>query len=376
MPKYIKFSQGTLRTLLIIFTILFYTTIFIYTITSVPSVKATSSIKKKNLEISNTAIISDLSTTTNLNDTIRQPPDNYLITNQKECLKSRNFLSCLKYRASKFIWSLATNRYKYFDSSNSRSLININKNNYNDENFNDDDDNDDDDDLSTGRNEKTYNNSIVNKKNFQMKFVYLNTPSDLELFEETRTFQGDGEISKAVKFVKRAIQTFVQHHGLQVSLDSLGGFQVSRGGKNFITEYRGHKKTRKKLKWLILFPLIILGKIASLKMSMVVLMFTVIGAQLALAGGFAFIIYWLKHTYLCKINPKWAENVSGPTWDEEKGHFRRSFNGRTYLSPKDYSSFGYPGSDSSSPFVLGNKDWASSKAYNAYNYLDTISRPI
>ncbi|XP_055380317.1 uncharacterized protein LOC129611253 isoform X5 [Condylostylus longicornis] len=361
MPKYIKFSQGTLRTLLIIFTILFYTTIFIYTITSVPSVKATSSIKKKNLEISNTAIISDLSTTTNLNDTIRQPPDNYLITNQKECLKSRNFLSCLKYRASKFIWSLATNRYKYFDSSNSRSLININKNNYNDENFNDDDDNDDDDDLSTGRNEKTYNNSIVNKKNFQMKFVYLNTPSDLELFEETRTFQGDGEISKAVKFVKRAIQTFVQHHGLQVSLDSLGGFQVSRGGKNFITgRGHNHKEVKKRLKFAILLPIIILIKLFHFKLTVIPLLFLMNGLNLLLIAGGTYILYYLKHHTICKIKPHLLESHSH-VWNEV---------------PSDYSSFGYPGSDSSSPFVLGNKDWASSKAYNAYNYLDTISRPI
>lgn len=56
-----------------------------------------------------------------------QHPDEYVAIHQKRCLQDRNFASCLKYRMSKMIWKLATNRLGFFAQQYDRAARNINK---------------------------------------------------------------------------------------------------------------------------------------------------------------------------------------------------------------------------------------------------------
>lgn len=394
MSRFLKFFPKIFRTFTLVTLSLLYATVLFYTVSIVPSTAATLGVfsAPSNFinESSSTALKEYRPNIKSNKSVARQPTDTYLMTNQRDCFKSRTLFACVKYRAAKFVWSLATNQYNYFDSSNSNSYIDVSQgdNNQNDDidDENDDGDGDSDNDDDYVENNKSISNrrnfsnvtAAVDRKNFQMKFVYLNSPSDLELFEETRTFQGDGEISKAVKFVKRAVQTFFQNHGLQVSLNSLGGFQVSRGGKNYITgelerqyysdylyrrhKRRGHHKNMKKrLKFAILLPIIILLKLFHLKLTVIPLLFFMNSLNILLIAGGTYILYYLKHHTVCKIKPHLSETHSH-VWDS---------------LPPDYSSFAYPhGAEVSGPYGLTSKDWASSKAYNAYNYLDTISRPI
>ena len=42
-------------------------------------------------------------------------------------------------------------------------------------------------------------------------------------------FKGDNEITKIVKFVKRAAETFGQNHGIQLTLTSDSGARITTG---------------------------------------------------------------------------------------------------------------------------------------------------
>lgn len=48
--------------------------------------------------------------------------DEYLDRNQRLCFQKRSLLSCIKYKTSKIIWMLATNRLGYFPNEYSRAL--------------------------------------------------------------------------------------------------------------------------------------------------------------------------------------------------------------------------------------------------------------
>lgn len=48
--------------------------------------------------------------------------DDYVMRNQKQCFESRSLVSCIKYKASKIIWKLATNGVGYFPKEYGREL--------------------------------------------------------------------------------------------------------------------------------------------------------------------------------------------------------------------------------------------------------------
>lgn len=48
--------------------------------------------------------------------------DEYVARNQKQCVESRSLVSCIKYKASKIIWKLATNSMGYFPNEYGREL--------------------------------------------------------------------------------------------------------------------------------------------------------------------------------------------------------------------------------------------------------------
>lgn len=48
--------------------------------------------------------------------------DVYIARNQRECFETRNLVSCIKYKASKLVWKLATNGMGFFPNEYEREL--------------------------------------------------------------------------------------------------------------------------------------------------------------------------------------------------------------------------------------------------------------
>ena len=48
--------------------------------------------------------------------------DEYIIQNQRKCMETRQLVSCIKYKASRLIWKLATNSLGYFPNEYARGL--------------------------------------------------------------------------------------------------------------------------------------------------------------------------------------------------------------------------------------------------------------
>lgn len=48
--------------------------------------------------------------------------DVYIARNQRQCFETRNLMSCIKYKASKLIWKLATNGMGFFPNEHERAL--------------------------------------------------------------------------------------------------------------------------------------------------------------------------------------------------------------------------------------------------------------
>ncbi|KAH8382488.1 hypothetical protein KR009_003760 [Drosophila setifemur] len=254
--------------------------------------------------------------------------DAYIARNQKQCFETRSLVSCIKYKASKMIWKLATNSLGFFPSE--------------------------------------YGREMPGDKGRWLRLVQVGEPAeDVVVFNDAKSLEGDSELTLILKFLKRAVETFGRNHALQLALSSETGARV-------IDESEARLK-KKKRKWLILLPLIILLKIAHLKMTIISLLFPVVGMNLLLVGGVGWLIHYLKYKTMCKIHPHLVQTHS---------HVYES-------DPSDYSSFvGSSVSNSYSPYSSGSginheiggntysKDWAQSKAYNGYNYLDTISKRI
>ncbi|EDV43733.1 uncharacterized protein Dana_GF16371 [Drosophila ananassae] len=255
--------------------------------------------------------------------------DAYIARNQKQCFDTRSLVSCIKYKASKLIWKLATNSLGFFPNE--------------------------------------YGRELPGDKNRWLRMVQLGEPAnEVVVFNDAKSLEGDSELTLILKFLKRAVETFGRNHALQLTLSSETGARV-------LDESEARLKKKKK-KWLILLPLIILMKIAHLKMTLVGLLMPVLGMNLLLVGGVGWLIHYLKYKTMCKIHPHLVQTHS---------HVYES-------DPSDYSSFvgssfsnSYPpySSGSGSPHEVGggnsySKDWATSKAYHGYNYLDTISKRI
>ncbi|XP_062124941.1 uncharacterized protein LOC133838033 [Drosophila sulfurigaster albostrigata] len=247
--------------------------------------------------------------------------DVYIARNQRECFETRNLVSCIKYKASKLIWKLATNGMGFFPNEYEREL----------------------------------------DKPRWLRLVQLGEPAeDIMIFNDAKSLEGDSELMRTFKFLKRSVETFGRNHGVQLVLPKETGARVLDE-----SESRG---ARKKKKWLILLPLIILMKIAHLKMTVVTLLLGVLGMNILLVGGTGWLIHYLKYKTMCKIHPHLVQTHSH-VYDSD---------------PADYSQFlGSSFSNSYNPSsaheVNANgysKDWATSKAYNGYNYLDTISKRI
>ncbi|KAL7729419.1 hypothetical protein ACLKA6_008982 [Drosophila palustris] len=247
--------------------------------------------------------------------------DVYIARNQKECFETRNLVSCIKYKASKLIWKLATNGMGFFPNEYERSL----------------------------------------EKPRWLRLVQLGEPADdIVVFNDAKSLDGDNEFMRIFKFLKRSVETFGRNHGIQLALPKETGARVMDE-----TEPRLH---RKKKKLLIILPLIILMKIAHLKMTLVTLMLGVLGMNVLLVGGTGWLIHYLKYKTLCKIHPHLVQSHSH-VYDSDPSDYSQflgsSFsNNYNPSSPHEVNVNGY------------SKDWATSKAYNGYNYLDTISKRI
>uniref|UniRef100_A0A034UX95 Uncharacterized protein n=1 Tax=Bactrocera dorsalis TaxID=27457 RepID=A0A034UX95_BACDO len=256
-------------------------------------------------------------------DNVIPHSDEYLERNQRLCFEKRSFLSCIKYRASKIVWMLATNKLGYFPNEYSRALVGDQR---------------------------------------RVRVIQLGEPADIMVFHDARSLQGDSEFVSIAKFLKRAAETFSRNHAVQVKLSSETGARIVD------SEIDGRSRhDRKRRKWLVILPLIILLKIAHLKMSVVTLLLGVLGLNVLLVGGMGWLIHYLKFKTLCKIHPHLVQSHSH-VYDSD---------------PADYSSFigsSFPGSYYSGAgggiHEVGGKDWATSKAYNGGNYLDTISKRL
>ncbi|XP_070063559.1 uncharacterized protein Osi1 isoform X1 [Drosophila virilis] len=252
--------------------------------------------------------------------------DVYIARNQRECFETRNLVSCIKYKATKLIWKLATNGMGFFPNE--------------------------------------YERSLGEQKPRWLRLVQLGEPADeIVVFNNAKSLAGDSELVNIFKFLQRAVETFGRNHGLQLALPKETGARVLDEA-----ESRGH---RKKKKWLIILPLIILMKIAHLKMTLVTLLLGVLGMNVLLVGGTGWLIHYLKYKTLCKIHPHLVQSHSH-VYDSD---------------PSDYSQFlgssysnGFAGYSPSSPHEVNangySKDWATSKAYHGHNYLDTISKRV
>ncbi|XP_013105769.2 uncharacterized protein LOC106085871 [Stomoxys calcitrans] len=252
--------------------------------------------------------------------------DAYVLRNQKQCLQSRNLVSCIKYKTSKIVWKLATNSLGYFPKEFGREL---------------------------------------SEDKRRIRLVQLSEPANFVVFSDARSFDGDNELTAITKFLKRSLEYFGRNHAIQMTITSDSGVRVTSNEM----EPRLHKK--KQRKWMILLPLIILMKIAHLKMTLVGLILGVLALNILIVGGGGWLIHYLKFKTLCKIHPQLVQHHSH-VYDSD---------------PADYSQFvgssfpnSYHGSSGSNPHEAGgqyySKDWSTSKAYEGYSFLDSISKRI
>ncbi|XP_037730770.1 uncharacterized protein LOC119561019 [Drosophila subpulchrella] len=251
--------------------------------------------------------------------------DPFIARNQRQCFETRSLVACIKYKASKLVWKLATNSLGFFPSEYGRDLA-----------------------ADKGR---------------WLRLVQLGEPADeVVVFNDAKSLEGDSELTLVLKFLKRAVETFGRNHGLQLRLNGESGARV--------LEESEARLGRKKKKWLVILPLIILLKIAHLKMALVSMLTVVLGMNVLLVGGVGWLIHYLKYKTMCKIHPHLVQTHS---------HVYES-------EPSDYSQF--VGSSSYNPYSSGSganhelgansfsKDWATSKAYHGHNHLDTISKRL
>ncbi|XP_061395223.1 uncharacterized protein LOC133330832 [Musca vetustissima] len=253
--------------------------------------------------------------------------DAYVVKNQKQCLETRSIVSCIKYKASKIVWKLATNSLGYFPQQNSREMADR-----------------------------------------RISFVQLEEPSDISFFGDVRSFDGDNEMNAIVKFVKRAVEYFGQNHAIQLTVSSETGARIISSDM----EPRRIIK-RKTRKWMILLPLIILMKITHLKMTLVGLILGVLALNILIVGGGGWLIHYLKFKTLCKIHPQLVHHHSH-AYDSDPADYS-AFVGSTFPGTSHGSSVNTNTHEILNPYYY-SKDWSTSKAYQGYNYLDTISKRI
>ncbi|XP_073820534.1 osiris 1 [Musca autumnalis] len=256
--------------------------------------------------------------------------DAYLVRNQKQCLETRSIVSCIKYKASKIVWKLASNSLGYFPRQNSREM---------------------------------------SEDKRRISFVQLEEPSDISFFGDVRSYEDDNEMNAFVKFLKRAVEYFGQNHAIQVTVSSDSGARIITSDK----EPRRIIKRKARKTWMILLPLIILMKITHLKMTLVALILGVLALNILIVGGGGWLIHYLKFKTLCKIHPQLVHHHSH-AYDSDPADYTQ-FVGSTFPGTSHGSSLSSNAHEILNPYYF-SKDWSTSKAYRGYNYLDTISKRI
>uniref|UniRef100_A0A1A9W5L2 Uncharacterized protein n=1 Tax=Glossina brevipalpis TaxID=37001 RepID=A0A1A9W5L2_9MUSC len=202
-----------------------------------------------------------------------------------------------------------------------------------------------------------------------LKFCYFPLPLPID----------DNELIGLIKFIKRAAEIFGQKHGLQFVISSDSGIRII---DTELDEEEGRgRHEKKKHKWLVILPMIILMKIAYLKMTVVGLLLGVLALNVVIIGGMGWLIHYLKHKTLCKIHPKFVQHHLHTYDGDPTAYVFVKFS----LKNAEYSQF--VGSSSNhyspsggTPYDIGSqsysKDWSMSRAYRGYNLLDDINKNL
>ncbi|XP_053670581.1 uncharacterized protein LOC128720906 [Anopheles nili] len=240
--------------------------------------------------------------------------DEFVLGTQSECYKSKRLLSCFKYRFSRYMWSFATGRANWF-AAESEAV-----------------------EGSNG-----------------LKLVRLNEPKEDDVFPEARQISPyDSELVKGAKFLQRALNTFIASHGVQVGMGAESGARFLAEDGEF--EARGKKQRQRK--WSLILPLAVMLKLVHLKLLLKPILLGVGLIQVLLIAGGLLIFHFFRNTNICKIQPHVIH-----------AHSHISSESSPELSYAAYG--GYP-SYSASPYNAYSKDWANSRAYSGYGFLDAI----
>lgn len=98
---------------------------------------------------------------TNVHCSTDKASDDYVVSAQAECFTSKRIISCFRYKAARYLWSIANGRMNLFEHDNSRSIVG-------------DPDAPEADPAASGR----------------FHFVQLSEPSSEEIFPEARQMPG------------------------------------------------------------------------------------------------------------------------------------------------------------------------------------------
>ncbi|XP_053698689.1 uncharacterized protein LOC128745640 [Sabethes cyaneus] len=238
--------------------------------------------------------------------------DDYVLTTQSECYKSKRLISCFKYRISRYIWSFASGRMNW---------------------------------LLTEKHAYEAGNG--------MKLVRLNELQEDDVFPDARQISPyDNEMLKATKFLQRSLNTFIASHGVRIGIGADSGARFLEDDDDF--EGRGKKKK----KWSLILPLALMLKLVHMKLLLKPILLGVGLIQILLIAGGLFIFNYFRHSNICRIQPHLIHS-----------HSHIASESAPELS---YAAYGSYPSYSASPYNAYSKDWATNRAYSAYSFLDAI----
>lgn len=249
--------------------------------------------------------------------------DDYVLTTQSECYKSKRLVSCFKYRISRYIWSFASGRVNWFLSEDKASET-----------------------VGAG-----------------LRLVRLSEPQEDDVFPEARQISAyDNEMLRVAKFLQRSLNTFIATHGVRVGMGSDSGARVLdevsaniNANVDSAFEARGKKK---KQRWSMILPLALMLKLVHMKLLLKPILLGVGLIQVLLIVGGFLIFNYFRHNNVCRIQPHLIHSHSHIASES---------------SPElSYATYGTYPSYSASPYNAYSKDWASNRAYSAYNFLDAI----
>ncbi|XP_055587677.1 uncharacterized protein LOC129740097 isoform X2 [Uranotaenia lowii] len=238
--------------------------------------------------------------------------DDYVLTTQSECYKSKRLVSCFKYRISRYIWSFASGRVNWFQSEDKA--------------------------RESGGN--------------GLRLVRLNEHQEDDVFPEARLITPyDNELLKAGKFLQRSLNTFIGAHGVRVGMGAESGARFLDDDDVF--DGRGKKRRR----WSMILPLALMLKLVHMKLLLKPILIGVGFIQLLLIVGGLIIFNYFRHSSICRLQPHVVHSHS---------HIGSESAPVSYTAYQAYPSY------SASPYNAYSKDWATNRAYSAYNFLDAI----